>query len=122
MEPVEEQDGPTREQVLADGAVGVQEILDRKDSYLMVAVEEGDGSGNGAGNWTVVAACTDQELLGAVIAAVSLLGASQLGEAARGMPPAVVQTTAITLGVQMLQDHLRAFAQASLIAVTNVGE
>jgi hypothetical protein len=111
MEEVEE---VTREQVLAQGAIGVQEVLARGDSYLLLAVDEGDGSGNGAGNWTVVAACTDQELMGAVIAGVSLLGAAQLGPETRNMPPRVIQSLAITLGIQMLQDQLRGFAQSEL--------
>jgi len=89
---------PTQEEAMAQGRLAVEAILDRGDSYLMLAMSNGDTPAI-----DVCCACSDEQVPDMVMTAVSMLGMSTLGpDKVKVIPASMVSGIALSVGLQEL--------------------
>lgn len=96
----------TRESVLEAARPNVVAVLDRGDSYLMLAASA--QRDDGYKSLDVIAACDDAELMAFALAAISMVGIAQLGPvAANNLPPELQNSIALATGLGAVQRHIR---------------
>lgn len=97
----------SREDVLAQARPKVVDVLDRGDSYLMLAASA--QREDGYKSLDILAACDDAELMGFAIAAISMVGIAQLGPVASSNLPRELQNSiALATGLGAVQRHILA--------------
>ena len=108
-----------RDQLHTEVSPIVQEILDSKRPFLMIALREEPGKPD---MLQPVAFCKDNQIEPMVAAAISLVGYSILGRAVETMPPELVPHMVLSAGLAHLNKTIQSNAQAALNPATPAGD
>ena len=97
----------------------VQEILDNKRPFLLIALREQDGHPDVL---QPVAFCKDNQIEPMVAASISLVGYSLLGAAVENMPPELVPHMVLSAGMAHLNKTIQQRAKAAADPQTPAGD
>jgi len=104
---------PTRDEVHAQSREHVEGVLNRKDSYLMIAI-----NGEVEGGLNVIAACDEGQLNVFSLALIQMLGMEIMGpERVQAIPPQMIGAVATATGLKRLNDVVQAQAQQAAQAM-----
>lgn len=108
-----------RDQLHTEVAPLVQEILDSKRPFLMIALREEPGQPSVL---QPIAFCKDSQIEPMVAASISLVGYSLLGAAVQNMPQELVPHMVLTAGLAHLNKSIQANAKAAMNPDTPAGD
>ena len=108
-----------RDQLHTEVAPLVQEILDSKRPFLMIALREEPGQ---PAVLQPIAFCKDSQIEPMVAASISLVGYSLLGAAVQNMPQELVPHMVLTAGLAHLNKSIQANAKAAMNPDTPAGD